>query len=107
MRDEARAKREESLVSYPSPSPRLTANPPTQKQTFDLQASWDKISRFEERLRANRSSALYPNLFAAKFRDEWEMERKRARQREWEQEMEERDMERDVMMKEGERRGYV
>ena len=29
------------------------------------------------------------------------------RQREWEQEMEEREMERDVMMKEGERRGYV
>jgi hypothetical protein len=48
-----------------------------QKTTFDLQASWDKISRFEERLRADRCSALYPNLFAAKFKDEYERERKR------------------------------
>jgi hypothetical protein len=49
----------------------------SQKSTFDLQASWDKISRFEERLRANRCSALYPNLFAAKFKDEYERERRR------------------------------
>jgi hypothetical protein len=48
-----------------------------QKTTFDLQASWDKINRFEERLRANRCSALYPNLFAAKFKDEYERERRK------------------------------
>jgi len=62
----------------------------TQKHTFNLQASWDKINRFEESLRANRSSALYPNLFAAKFRDEWELkkrarERVKVRAREWEE----------------------
>jgi len=55
MRDEARAKRDEDL-----------------RVTFDLQAQWDKISTFEETLKRQRSSVLFPNIFAAKFRDEYE-----------------------------------
>jgi len=64
MRDEARARRNETL-----------------KTTFDLQACWDRITQFEARLRVNRCSALYPNLFAGKFRDEYERE-KRNREKE-------------------------
>ncbi|KAG6333875.1 hypothetical protein ID866_5218 [Astraeus odoratus] len=62
MRDEARAKRTEEA-----------------KYTFDLQAQAEKIARFERRLRAENSSVLHPNFLAAKFRDEWEMERRRRR----------------------------
>ncbi|KIM65256.1 hypothetical protein SCLCIDRAFT_537052 [Scleroderma citrinum Foug A] len=61
LRDEARAKRAEDA------------------HTFDLQAQADKIARFERRLRAEGSSVLHPNFLAAKFRDEWEMERRRRR----------------------------
>ncbi|KII88497.1 hypothetical protein PLICRDRAFT_41653 [Plicaturopsis crispa FD-325 SS-3] len=64
MRDEARAKRAAEA-----------------KQTFDLQGQWDKISRFEERLRQERSSALFPNFLAAKFKDEFERERRRDERR--------------------------
>ncbi|PPQ93303.1 hypothetical protein CVT25_014432 [Psilocybe cyanescens] len=49
--------------------------------SFDLQAQFDKISQFEEKLRAERSSALYPNFLAAKWREKFEKERKR--QKEW------------------------
>ncbi|KAI6039075.1 hypothetical protein EDC04DRAFT_1826882 [Pisolithus marmoratus] len=62
MRDEARAKRAEEA-----------------KISFDLQAQAEKIARFERRLRAENSSVLHPNFLAAKFRDEWEMERRRRR----------------------------
>lgn len=62
MRDEARAKRAEEA-----------------KITFDLQAQAEKIARFERRLRGENSSALHPNFLAAKFRDEWEIERRRRR----------------------------
>ncbi|KAI6108983.1 hypothetical protein EV401DRAFT_2076587 [Pisolithus croceorrhizus] len=62
MRDEARAKRAEEA-----------------KVMFDLQAQAEKIARFERRLRAENSSVLHPNFLAAKFRDEWEMERRRQR----------------------------
>lgn len=37
-----------------------------------MQAQWDKISTFEETLKQQRSSVLFPNIFAAKFRDEYE-----------------------------------
>ncbi|KAI6005947.1 hypothetical protein EDD15DRAFT_2359068 [Pisolithus albus] len=62
MRDEARAKRAEEA-----------------KVMFDLQAQAEKIARFERRLRAENSSVLHPNFLAAKFRDEWEMDRRRQR----------------------------
>ncbi|KAF7976300.1 hypothetical protein HWV62_6997 [Athelia sp. TMB] len=64
MRDEARAKRDEAL-----------------RVTFDLQAQWDKISTFEDTLKQQRSSVLFPNIFAAKFRDEYERN-KRQKERE-------------------------
>ena len=48
-----------------------------QKHVFDLQAQWDKISRFEERLRREQSSVLFPNFLAAKFKDDWEWQRRR------------------------------
>jgi hypothetical protein len=63
MRDEARARRAEEA-----------------KFSFDLQSQADKIARFEQRLRVANSTVLHPNFLAAKFRDEWELE-KRNRQR--------------------------
>ncbi|KAF9227928.1 hypothetical protein BS17DRAFT_806221 [Gyrodon lividus] len=62
MRDEARARRAEET-----------------KLTFDLQAQADNIARFEQRLRAENSTVLHPNFLAAKFRDEWEMEKRHRR----------------------------
>ncbi|KAL4265221.1 hypothetical protein AB1N83_000094 [Pleurotus pulmonarius] len=59
MRDEARTKR------------MAEAKPP-----FDLQAQVEKIYNFEQRL-VNRSSALYPNCLGARWRDDWELKRKR------------------------------
>ncbi|KIK08629.1 hypothetical protein K443DRAFT_672153 [Laccaria amethystina LaAM-08-1] len=44
---------------------------------FDLQAQHEKISRFEDKLKAAHSSALYPNFLAAKWREEYELERRR------------------------------
>lgn len=67
MRDEARAKRLAETVS-----------------SFDLQAQSDKIIRFEERLRMDHSSALYPNFLAAKWRELWEREKHKAtKEQEW------------------------
>jgi hypothetical protein len=48
-----------------------------QKHTFDIQKQWDKISRFEERLRHEKSSVLWPNFLAAKFKDDWERQRRK------------------------------
>ncbi|KAI9566429.1 hypothetical protein HD554DRAFT_2115704 [Boletus coccyginus] len=62
MRDEARARRVEEA-----------------KCTFDLQSQADKIAHFEQRLRAENSTVLHPNFLAAKFRDEWEQERRHRR----------------------------
>ncbi|KAF8902142.1 hypothetical protein CPB84DRAFT_1846546 [Gymnopilus junonius] len=64
MRDEARFKRTAEAI-----------------HSFDLQAQFDKISHFEEILRADHSSALYPNFLAAKWREVWE--RGRRRPKEW------------------------
>lgn len=50
-----------------------------QKFTFDLQSQADKIAHFEQRLRAENSTVLHPNFLAAKFRDEWELERRNRR----------------------------
>lgn len=55
-----------------------------QQHTFDLQGQLDKISRFEEKLRCDRSSALYPNFLAAKWREEWERDKRRNQESEWE-----------------------
>ncbi|KAF8636688.1 hypothetical protein AX17_003493 [Amanita inopinata Kibby_2008] len=65
MRDEARARRE------------LEA-----KHAFDLQGQVEKITRFEERLRRERNSALWPNAMAAKWREIWERERRKTKERE-------------------------
>ncbi|KIJ17407.1 hypothetical protein PAXINDRAFT_154695 [Paxillus involutus ATCC 200175] len=62
MRDEARARRAEEA-----------------KFTFDLQSQADNIARFEQRLRAENSTVLHPNFLAAKFRDEWELEKRNKR----------------------------
>lgn len=40
------------------------------------------MARFEEQLRQRRSSALYPNFLAAKWREEWEKEKRRTYKRE-------------------------
>jgi len=63
MRDEARAKRE------------LEA-----KISFDLQEQMEKVARFEERLRRERNSVLWPNALAAKWRDMWERDRRRGKE---------------------------
>ncbi|KAF9005648.1 hypothetical protein BDQ17DRAFT_1353530 [Cyathus striatus] len=57
MRDDARAKREEEA-----------------KQSFDLQAQYEKISKFEERLRQDKNPVLYPNQLGIKLRVQWDME---------------------------------
>ncbi|EGN92437.1 hypothetical protein SERLA73DRAFT_147151 [Serpula lacrymans var. lacrymans S7.3] len=84
MRDEARAKRAEETVSFPPwvalfEIMTLCVLACLQKNTFDLQSQADKISRFEDRLRQSGSLALHPNFLAAKFRDDYERERKRQR----------------------------
>jgi hypothetical protein len=43
------------------------------------------MARFEETLRQRRSSALYPNFLAAKWREEWEREKRKAHKQEYEQ----------------------
>ncbi|KAJ8489676.1 hypothetical protein ONZ45_g13476 [Pleurotus djamor] len=60
MRQEAKAKREAEAMNC-----------------FDLQEQVEKIYRFEEILHAKRSSALFPNCLGAKWRDEWELKRRR------------------------------
>ncbi|KAG5651597.1 hypothetical protein H0H81_008118 [Sphagnurus paluster] len=63
MRDDARAKRLAETTS-----------------SFDLQAQADKIARFDERLKETKSSALWPNFLAAKWRQMWEIERMRGKE---------------------------
>jgi len=53
------------------------------EHSFDLQAQFDKISRFEERLRQDCSNALYPNFMAAKWRDIYDKTRNRQKEQEW------------------------
>ncbi|KAF9053691.1 hypothetical protein BDZ89DRAFT_1056263, partial [Hymenopellis radicata] len=55
MRQEARAKRELEARCY-----------------FNLQADTEKILRYEESLRSNRSSVLYPNILGAKWKEEYD-----------------------------------
>lgn len=43
------------------------------------------MARFEETLRQRRSSALYPNFLAAKWREEWEREKRKTHKPEYEQ----------------------
>ena len=50
---------------------------------FDLQAQFDRISRFEEKLKAVHSAALFPNFLAAKWRQEWEKEKRRQKGKDW------------------------
>lgn len=87
MRDEAKAKRSMDAVCqrlfFNSQSP--TEHDPSQKVSFDLQGQFEKILRFEERLRHNRSSALYPNFLAGKWRELWELERRHQREKEWQE----------------------
>ncbi|GBE82086.1 predicted protein [Sparassis crispa] len=59
MRDAARAKRAEEA-----------------KHCFDLQAAHEKIQRFEEKLRARRSTAVFPNILGAAFMTPQERARK-------------------------------
>ncbi|KAH8106839.1 hypothetical protein BXZ70DRAFT_252926 [Cristinia sonorae] len=61
MRDEARAKRLQEA-----------------KNTFNLQATHDKISRFEERLHARKSMAIFPNILGAAFKDIYERKKRAA-----------------------------
>ena len=42
---------------------------------FDLAQQTDKIVQYEEKLKAIRSNALYPNFLAAKWRERWEQEK--------------------------------
>ncbi|CCM03109.1 uncharacterized protein FIBRA_05229 [Fibroporia radiculosa] len=51
MRDDARAKRADEA-----------------KRSFDLQSAHDKIARFEEKLRARKSIAAFPNILGAYFK---------------------------------------
>lgn len=59
MREEARAKRE------------LEAN-----YHFDLQGDMEKILRFEDRLRSIRSPTVYPNVLGAKWKEQWERDKR-------------------------------
>ena len=54
-----------------------------QEHLFDLQAQFDKISRFEDRLRQGRSSVLYPNFMAAKWREVYDKEKRKQQEQEW------------------------
>jgi len=49
------------------------------------------MARFEEILVQRRSSALYPNFLAAKWREEWEREKRRAQRREYQQQVQSND----------------
>ncbi|KAK0459726.1 uncharacterized protein EV420DRAFT_286139 [Desarmillaria tabescens] len=59
LREEARAKRE------------LEAN-----YHFDLQGDMEKILRFEDRLRSIRSPTVYPNVLGAKWKEQWERDKR-------------------------------
>jgi hypothetical protein len=56
-----------------------------QEVSFDLQGQFEKVSRFEERLKHNRSSALYPNFLAGKWRELWEREKRHQKEKEWQE----------------------
>ncbi|KAF9052632.1 hypothetical protein BJ165DRAFT_1400075 [Panaeolus papilionaceus] len=66
MREEARARREQEAV-----------------HSFDLQAQYEKISRFEETLRSTRSIALFPNFLGAKWKDVYEKEKAKQKEAAW------------------------
>ncbi|KAI0082806.1 hypothetical protein K474DRAFT_1654983 [Panus rudis PR-1116 ss-1] len=59
MREEARAKRAEEA-----------------KHSFDLQANYNKISRFEEKLHARKSLAVFPNILGGAFKDAYDRKRR-------------------------------
>lgn len=40
------------------------------------------MARFEERLRRERNSVLWPNALAAKWRDVWEREKRKVKEQE-------------------------
>lgn len=42
----------------------------------------EKIARFEERLRRERNSVLWPNALAAKWRDLWERDKRKVKEQE-------------------------
>ena len=76
MREDARAQRAQEAVSkicllslYDLKSP--------QKKTFDLQGQMEKSLRFEEKLRLSCPAVLYPNILAARWKEEYEREKKR------------------------------
>ena len=80
MRDEARGRRaEEAVGSLRNGFFVVSDTAGLQKFTFDLQSQADKIASFEQRLRAENSTVLHPNFLAAKFRDEWELDRRNRR----------------------------
>ncbi|PPQ71975.1 hypothetical protein CVT24_008192 [Panaeolus cyanescens] len=66
MREEAKAKREQEAL-----------------HSFDLQAQYEKISRFEETLRSTRSLALFPNFLGAKWKDVYEKEKMKQKEMAW------------------------
>jgi hypothetical protein len=82
LREEAKAKRLLETVCRSRFLFSLQADHDIQGESFDLQGQFDTISRFEERLKQNRSSALYPNFLAGKWRELWERER-RHKEKEW------------------------
>jgi len=51
-----------------------------QRHSFDLQAQYDKIQLFEEKLKAAKSSALYPSFLASKCRQVYDKERRQKAQ---------------------------
>ena len=48
-----------------------------------VQAQFETISCFKEKLKAGHSSALYPNFLAVKWREEWEKEKRRQKGKDW------------------------
>ncbi|KAK0210752.1 hypothetical protein DFS33DRAFT_1378735 [Desarmillaria ectypa] len=59
LREEARAKRELDVNYH-----------------FDLQGDMEKILRFEDRLRSIRSPTVYPNVLGAKWKEQWERDKR-------------------------------
>lgn len=79
MRDEARAKRDaEAVCTHFSPYfLRCDSRPSLQKHAFDLQAGPERIQRYEEVLRARHTTARYPNLLGAAFKEMYDRNRAR------------------------------
>ena len=82
MKEEYLAKRAREVRSSFFPSKCFDVR---QGHSFDLQARPEKIARFEDNLKYNiRSTALYPNYLAAKWKEVYEKEKKRQKgQYEW------------------------